>query len=248
MVTTRKTIADHWVGIKIDLLPQTFRDAIQLTSEIGINYLWIDSLCIVQDDDDDWEKKTNDMENVYQHAFLVIAADGASHSNGGCFVRRNVYPSGINLPFYGASGQISSSFWLSRQMEKDLEEFPGNGPLHQRGWALQEAFLARRSIHFMPGGMSWGCQGMSLDERNWMSQDVCCVHWDRLLRDYSRRKLTYKKDRLVAIKGLAGVMEKRKAVGYHMGILDVDIEKQLLWMLEEFASPSDTLDDVPFWS
>lgn len=248
MVTTRKTIADHWVGIKIDLLPQTFRDAIQLTSEIGINYLWIDSLCIVQDDDDDWEKKTNDMENVYQHAFLVIAADGASHSNGGCFVRRNVYPSGINLPFYGASGQISSSFWLSRQMEKDLEEFPGNGPLHQRGWALQEAFLARRSIHFMPGGMSWGCQGMSLDERNWMSQDVCCVDWDRLLRDYSRRKLTYKKDRLVAIKGLAGVMEKRKAVGYHMGILDVDIEKQLLWMLEEFASPSDTLDDVPFWS
>uniref|UniRef100_A0A0B7JTU5 Heterokaryon incompatibility domain-containing protein n=1 Tax=Bionectria ochroleuca TaxID=29856 RepID=A0A0B7JTU5_BIOOC len=248
VVTTRETIADHCAGIEIGLLPQTFKDAIQLTSEIGINYLWIDSLCIIQDDDGDWEKEAADMANVYQHAFLVIAADGASHSNGGCFVRRDVYPSGVELPFYDASGQICSSFWLSRQMEEDSDEYPESGPLQQRAWALQETYLARRSVHFMPGGMSWSCQCMSLGERTWMHQDTFQYDWYDVLGNYSRCKLTYKKDRLSAIKGLARVFEEEKGVGYHMGILDVDIEEQLLWILEGFASPSDTLDDVPSWS
>lgn len=248
VVTTRETIADHCAGIEIGLLPQTFKDAIQLTSEIGINYLWIDSLCIVQDDDDDWEKEAADMANVYQHAFLVIAADGASHSNGGCFVRRDLYPSGVELPFYDASGQICSSFWLSRQMKEDLDEYPENGPLQQRAWALQEAYLARRSVHFMPGGMSWSCQCIRLDERRRMGQARLMENWYFVLQKYSRCKLTYKKDRLPAIKGLARVFEEEKGVGYHMGILDVDIEKQLLWILKGFASPSDTLDDVPSWS
>ncbi|CAH0054891.1 unnamed protein product [Clonostachys solani] len=248
MVTTRETIADHCAGIKIDLLPQTFKDAIQLTSEIGINYLWIDSLCIVQDDDEDWGKEAGDMANVYQHAFLVIAADGASHSNGGCFVQRDVYPSAVKLPFYNASGQICSSFWLSMEMKQGLDKIPAYGSLQQRGWALQETYLARRSIHFMPGGMSWECQCMSSDGRRWTSQDTDREDWNVILENYSRCKLTYQKDRLPAIQGLASVMEKRKGVAYHMGILDVDIEKQLLWVLKEVALPPDTLDGVPSWS
>ncbi|CAH0016644.1 unnamed protein product [Clonostachys rhizophaga] len=248
VVTTRETIADHCAGIEIGLLPQTFKDAIQLTSEIGIDYLWIDSLCIVQDDDDDWEKEAADMANVYQHAFLVIAADGSSHSNGGCFVRRDVYPSGVELPFYDASGQIRSSFWLSREMVEGMSMDPSNGLLQQRSWALQETYLARRSVHFMPGGMSWSCQCMSLGERTWMHQDTFKEDWYFVLEKYSRCKLTYKKDRLPAIKGLARVFEEEKGVGYHMGILDVDIEAQLLWILEGFTLPSETLDDVPSWS
>ncbi|VUC22596.1 unnamed protein product [Clonostachys rosea] len=248
MITTRETIADHYGGMKIDLLPQTFKDAIQLTSEIGIKYLWIDSLCIIQDDDDDWASEADAMANVYQHAFLVIAADGASHSGGGCFVRRNLYPSAIKIPFYDVSGQVCSSFWLSREMTLKYDALPSEGPLQQRGWALQETYLARRLVHFMPGGMSWECQGMSLDERRQMSWDRNRENWIQLLENYSRCELTYKKDRLPAIKGLASVMGEIKGVGYHMGILNVDIGEQLLWMLKKFASPSDTLDDVPSWT
>ncbi|CAG9973910.1 unnamed protein product [Clonostachys byssicola] len=247
VVTTRESIADHCAGIEIDRLPQTFKDAIQLTYEIGINYLWIDSLCIVQDDDDDWEKEAGNMANVYQHAFLVISADGASHSDGGCFVRQDIYPSVVKIPFYDASGQICSSFWLSREMVGYIDKYPEDSPLQERAWAFQEAFLARRSIHFMPGGMSWRCQCMSLGERTRITNDIYTENWYFVLRDYSRRKLTYKKDRLPAIEGLASVLGKIKGVGYHLGILDVDIEKQLLWILREFASPSDALDDVPSW-
>lgn len=64
-------------------LPPSFRDAVIVTRELGIRDLWIDSLCIVQDDLDDWRKESAEMGRIYGMSFLTIIAAGASNSQVG---------------------------------------------------------------------------------------------------------------------------------------------------------------------
>ena len=71
-------------------LPATFQDAIVVASELGLEYIWIDSLCIIQDDDDNWEDQASKMATVYAGSFLTIAATGSPDGNGGCFTRTPV--------------------------------------------------------------------------------------------------------------------------------------------------------------
>ena len=72
-------------GISIDLLPRTFREAIQNTRALEINYLWIDALCIVQDSEDDWTRESQLMSSVYSRSWLNLAATSASDCHGGLF-------------------------------------------------------------------------------------------------------------------------------------------------------------------
>lgn len=65
--TTSATIADRLISIPTADMPQTFRDAVLITRELGLEYLWIDSLCIVQDSQEDWEKESAKMGDIYRH-------------------------------------------------------------------------------------------------------------------------------------------------------------------------------------
>ena len=72
-----------------DGIPTTFADAIQITRAIGIRYLWIDSLCIIQDSVEDWQKEASLMDHVYEHAWCNIAATKARNSSEGLFSDRD---------------------------------------------------------------------------------------------------------------------------------------------------------------
>lgn len=74
-------------GIPWELLPTTFRDAIQVTKGLGIRYLWIDSLCIIQDDDVDWKEESSKMASIYQNSFLTICATAAPDDEAGLWPR-----------------------------------------------------------------------------------------------------------------------------------------------------------------
>ena len=78
--TFKQNLQQRRRGIKIDELPKTFRDAIRVTRELGKRYLWIDSLCIVQDDAEDWEREAKTMETVYSMAYCTIAATSSENS------------------------------------------------------------------------------------------------------------------------------------------------------------------------
>jgi hypothetical protein len=71
--------------IPVSMLSRTFQDAIQITRFLEIRYIWIDSLCIIQDDQEDWEREAANMGSVYQNAFLTIAAARSADGRGGCF-------------------------------------------------------------------------------------------------------------------------------------------------------------------
>jgi hypothetical protein len=83
LTTTRATVHDRASAIPLETLPKTFQDAVQLTRRLGIRYIWIDSLCIIQDSAEDWKKEAALMESVYSDALFTISADSASDSTKG---------------------------------------------------------------------------------------------------------------------------------------------------------------------
>jgi hypothetical protein len=83
--TTSENINDHKKGIPWEALPQTFQDVIRVARRLEIGYIWIDALCIVQDDFHDWEKEATKMATVYQNSFVTISATSAISPNAGLF-------------------------------------------------------------------------------------------------------------------------------------------------------------------
>lgn len=75
--------------IPLRLLPRTFRHAVEATRRLDVRYLWIDSLCIVQNSQRDWGHQSRDMGPIYALAFCTIAADGSPDSHGGLFHGRS---------------------------------------------------------------------------------------------------------------------------------------------------------------
>ncbi|KAH7132718.1 heterokaryon incompatibility protein-domain-containing protein [Dactylonectria macrodidyma] len=83
--TMASNIASMLKGIPVNTLPKSFQDAIVITLRLGYHLLWIDSLCIIQDDDDDWQRESARMADIYENAVLTIAATRSPDGHGGCF-------------------------------------------------------------------------------------------------------------------------------------------------------------------
>lgn len=86
--TTSETLSDYRASIPLDVLAKTIRDAFITTKELGYNYIWIDSLCIIQGCKEDWERESSRMAMIYRHSTLTIAASGARLADEGCFLSR----------------------------------------------------------------------------------------------------------------------------------------------------------------
>jgi hypothetical protein len=80
--------------IPVDSLCKTFQDAIIVTQALGLGYLWIDSLCIIQDDEHDWDQESATMADVYGNAVVNIAATNAIDGSAGLFVERSIHHNG----------------------------------------------------------------------------------------------------------------------------------------------------------
>ena len=87
--TTRVTLKDRMRGIRIETLPKSFRDAIMICRALGIRFLWIDSLCIIQQDAEDWERECSRMRDVYRNSYLTISIARSRGSSDGCFSTRS---------------------------------------------------------------------------------------------------------------------------------------------------------------
>jgi hypothetical protein len=138
-------------------LPRTFRDAISAARRLELDYIWIDSLCIIQNDTADWEKELSLMGKVYESSTVTITATSSEDHDGGCFFDRSTYdtfPIRISLAQkYGRSrrqtvqGRVrgfesmrtsQTQFDLNLLAENRWEEDVVNAPVNKRGWVLQE--------------------------------------------------------------------------------------------------------------
>lgn len=84
--TTKSNKMERYEEIKLEELPKTFLDAVKITRCLGVRFLWIDSLCIVQDDPEDWEVEASQMASIYEGSYLTIAATSSRDSRGGCII------------------------------------------------------------------------------------------------------------------------------------------------------------------
>jgi hypothetical protein len=138
--------------VPIEALSKTFLDAIHIARTLGIEYLWIDSLCIIQDDPTDWSKESALMGSVYGGSTINIAASGARDGTVGCFFDRNPsWRCQIQTVFDGSKQLydcVSADMYYN-----DL----GSMPIHRRGWTLQERLLASRTLHFTSTQVFWEC-------------------------------------------------------------------------------------------
>lgn len=159
--TTKATLEVHKASIDLAKLPKTFGDAITICEHLHIKFLWIDSLCIVQDDPDDWQQQAGLMQRVYTYAELVISADAASNSSEGLF-RSRQQPIRVSSP---STPHLSTpvDIYVRDAIEHThhtvaKSEGEEREPLSKRAWVLQEWLLARRVIHFSERELVWDCR------------------------------------------------------------------------------------------
>lgn len=207
-------------------MPKTFRDAILITAKLGIRYLWIDSLCIVQDSARDWETESGRMGAVYNGAYLTLAATRASADVDGFLSTRDVpyyYPIDLQCP-----ADRNYSFSNLRFNAVAYTSWPAATkthvePLMKRAWCLQEQLLALRTLSFGEQQNFFEChkeklfengepEPWSLPKYNLQSiyphldnshQTVDFNPWYRWIEEFTLRRLTHLSDRLPALSGLA---------------------------------------------
>lgn len=155
--TTRETLPNRLSLITTDSMPQTFRDAVSLARDLGIRYVWIDSLCIIQDDKEDWQSESSKMAEIFSSAYLtVVSARGDSRTDS--FLQRDhpLITCSVPLP---TTDMISGHFGLRyrRHWRTDKMAEIIDGRWITRGWTFQEERLARRVLMFGENKFFFDC-------------------------------------------------------------------------------------------
>jgi hypothetical protein len=247
LLTTATSLAAHKSGILMEDLPLAFQDAVAVTQKLGLDYLWIDSICIVQDSDNDWDHECLRMGDYYRNAYITISALEAADSHQS-FLEPRALPKAVQLPrFQNLS---------IRPKRLDRRQIFSRAALSSRGWSFQERLLSTRVLHFTRFEMFWECRSCSAEETstaydrhpavdfrslgpsdgedfnralsslsqdNFSESNGAFLFWQRLVRQFSRRSLTFISDRLPAISGLAALIAARTGSQYLAGIWEHDL-------------------------
>ncbi|CAJ0538700.1 Ff.00g066840.m01.CDS01 [Fusarium sp. VM40] len=157
IMLTQQNQADLRLGLSVQKLSRTFQDTILVARQIGVRFLWIDRLCIIQDGDDgrDWAAESIRMGLIYQHGYCNISADSASDTQGLFFDRDLDFFRQVRISTRDVGGSITE--WTSIDRDMWATEV-NNSVLNSRGWVFQERLLASRVIHFCRQEIFWECR------------------------------------------------------------------------------------------
>jgi hypothetical protein len=155
--TTNESLAGAMNFLHFEDLPKNFQDAITLTRKLGVRYIWIDSICIVQNNTKDWETESAEMATVYRNAYLTIASSKSPDSTGGCFSA-----SKADLKLSHMNEKLGSIVIGARMCDFDgrpsgFGDIQTRFPLFQRAWVFQERLLSRRILYCNFGELSLDC-------------------------------------------------------------------------------------------
>ncbi|KAK8223351.1 heterokaryon incompatibility protein-domain-containing protein [Phyllosticta capitalensis] len=254
---TRGSIEARKSGIAVSELPKSIHDAVLIARHLGLRYLWVDSLCICQDDVDDWAQQSAYMNDIYSNSRLVIAATHAADKSDGCFNQREQRPTAlINCP--GLENVYAQMLFPGH--ENGFASFDSE-PLSQRGWALQERVLARRILHYNTRQMYFECDHGVVGEDGCGSDSRYCSEqgldaqpskdfhlWNSILEAYGPRKLSKRTDKLPAMSGLASLFKKRFQAEYIAGLWSHKLISGLAWQGLGGEKPSSPEYTGPSWS
>ncbi|KAH8881099.1 HET-domain-containing protein [Thozetella sp. PMI_491] len=273
LTLTRETFATLKQGVSLDDLPRVFREAVGLTRRLGVRYLWVDSLCILQDCVDDWQTESSSMDKIYRHGICNIAASSAANAQEALFWERDP---GLGGPF------PATWSWSGRQEDCQLffdwfHLINNHCVLNKRGWVLQERLLSPRTMHFSgypfwecrelvsceaspsplhPASHQWLARTHKLDPQDAPRTEKALVAiWNSVVCEYSRARLTRETDKLVALSGISRIVSGAIQSEFLAGIWKKDLLRSLLWQVRKAISGDDletfrTYDDyvAPSWT
>jgi hypothetical protein len=163
--TTLKTdcLDEFLTALPWERLARNFQDAIHITRNLGIRYLWIDALCIIQDSTEDWAVESGKMAALYEDALFTVAALSSPGSSHGILLPPQ-QPAGAitgqtTVPIR-VSGNTTASLRIHHPDEEEtLAKLVASSPMTQRGWCFQELVLSRRILYFGRQQIYWECRG-----------------------------------------------------------------------------------------
>ncbi|CAI6045495.1 unnamed protein product [Clonostachys chloroleuca] len=287
------SLKSRQTNINLHEMPKTFQDAVRITRHIGLRYLWIDSLCIIQDSEKDWLQEAARMGQYYRDASFTIFAAAADGDDKGCFWDRDgriAAPSRTAifdklLPIMKPGSENSCAFiqkishhWGRTPMPaqyhfldtvRTLDERPN--PLNKRGWTLQEWVLSSRGLIFDEWEVRWSCptteacecipegrerqqlpawygfadqasggNDAANKEQGNQTSRLLSLSWNQMIRRFSTRKLTYPKDKLPALAGVATELLNESMGSYLAGLWQHNLRRDLAWWV-----PAVTLSTSP---
>ncbi|KAH8756049.1 heterokaryon incompatibility protein-domain-containing protein, partial [Diaporthe sp. PMI_573] len=248
-ITTRENLESRTkTGFHINILPATFRDAITVTRKLGVRYLWIDSLCILQGDRDDWASEAGKMQDVFRGAYCTIAATSAQDSTIG-FLARPAPKPGKWVCITQAGGPSTFTTTFTDNFEVDVVR----GILNTRAWVLQERALSRRTLHFTDRQTYWECGGGVRCETLTYMRNYGSILSDpefpsfldhasplkkfeiphKLIARYSGLGLTNDTDRGTAIMSLISAIAETLNTQVGFGVFHNFIHRSLLWRRDQ---------------
>lgn len=259
---TSDTLAEFQEPVPIEYLPRTFRDAVSLAHRFDIRYVWIDSLCILQDSREDWQREASTMQDVYSHSTCNIIAAHSDGPQGGLFRERD--PS-VSEAFLVRSERrdIPSGDYTAWDNTAVLDDY-SRAPLNKRGWVFQERLLPPRSLHFGKDQVFWKCSRLfaceslpdgiprtqdesaegpgrtlarlhrisKLGQSSTQDSEEAAEMWEGLVEEYSGCVLTYEEDKLVALAGIAKIFRQATGDRYLAGLWGSRLVWQLCWRLK----------------
>ena len=269
-----ETLESRKQGIRIDELPQTFQDAIAVTRGLGIQYIWIDSLCIIQNDNLDWQRESAKMTTVYRRAHIVIGASNATADSEGFLCTRATPTISLGLI------HVKLLPPYPKRLVTTLDPVSAE-PLSTRAWCLQERYLPRRMLLVGKDQMYWECSEMIASEDGdcvprdgdhfeqikktaaidlsitgisgrspGETTDINYFDWYETVKEYAQRHITKGSDRLPALGGLARALYGATSDKYFAGIWQKGLIEGLLWCradgMQALSSPA--VYRAPSWS
>ena len=265
---TTSNLSSMMESIPFHQLPKTFQDAIIVAQNLGVRYLWIDSLCIIQDSNKDWQHESALMAEVYRNGTCNLSAAQASDSSEGLFLKHNPgFTKLIKARFAtNEKGFVMHGFWPENIWNNGLR----GSPLMRRGWVLQERLISRCNIHFTRDQLLWECRDRTACEtfpdqfpfkedprpqKLLFSRSLYGVvkasnsitdTWNFTVAEYTSCSLTYSTDKLPAFGGLAAAFSTFSGRTYLAGLWLENIAYQLCWSGRSATTASPYV--APSWS
>ncbi|KAI0333432.1 HET-domain-containing protein [Cubamyces sp. BRFM 1775] len=282
--TIKGNLSAYMHAIAPASIPKTIRDAIWVTRQLGVGFLWTDSLCIIQDSPEDKHRELRSMRDVYLHAYLTIDAASATKASDGILEDRPPLRPELVLPFIcprdaeDVMPVLGNIYLYLEEVASDHQDVRTNNAesyTGQRAWCLQEAMLSPRVLIFSPKTVQLKCQSMTQNIGGAEHDDQFDVprlphtifrsganrqiehgssewisirrRWRNVVEDYSRRRLSYASDKLVACAGLTEMFAAALGSAYVAGFWNDDFLLQdLLWHMivsvhsrpREYVAPS----------
>ena len=235
-------------------LPKTFSEAVSVIQRLGIEYIWIDSLCIMQDSKNDWERHAAIMWKVYSHSHLNISASASLDPSQGLFRPRHPASIADTIVEVPATHDFVDKGRYTFYDDQTFREDVDKAPVNTRAWVFQERLLSPRVVHFCEGQLYWECQSLQASERfpagfpervrrskqravykaacgRNVDEKEFLYAWGKLVDMYTSCDLTYGSDKLPAISASAKNLQQTTAWQgeYLAGLWEHRLIDQLLW-------------------